>query len=198
MKTQSLRERNKLQCRKRILKSSRQLFSAKGYEETTIEDVAERAEISKATLYNYFPSKESLLIGIAEAELADVRHLIASDLKDEPRSLVKLRRVLEAFVTDSASYLPLSRKITYLNSCEESPLYATRLDMLRILRQLVEEAQSQGDFRTDVPADDIVDMVMGVYLMSQFQWPRIADDAEALRSEKLQRFFDHMLAGVYA
>ena len=65
----SRRELNKIQCRQRILKASRQLFSTKGYEETTMDDVAERAEVSKATLYNYFPGKDSLLMGIAEAEL---------------------------------------------------------------------------------------------------------------------------------
>ena len=198
MQTQSRRELNKLRCRQRILKASRQLFSGKGYEETTIEDVAERAEISKATLYNYFPSKESLLIGIAEAELADIRRLIAQDLRDEARSLLKLRRVMEVFVVDSIPYISLSRKITYLNSCEESPLYATRLTMMKIMRQLVEEAQDQGDFRADVPADDIVDMVMGIYLMAQFEWSHIADYTEAFCIEKLRRFFDHMLSGVYA
>ena len=65
----SRRELNKRKCRARILKSSRKLFSTKGYENTTIEDVAQRSEVSKATLYNYFPNKESLLIGIAEEEL---------------------------------------------------------------------------------------------------------------------------------
>ena len=69
MEKQGRRERNKIRCRQRILRASRQLFSAKGYEETTMDDVAERSEVSKATLYNYFPGKDSLLMGIAEAEL---------------------------------------------------------------------------------------------------------------------------------
>ena len=54
---------NKLKCRRQILKASRRLFKEKGYEATMIGDVAAKAEISKATLYNYFPSKESLLAG---------------------------------------------------------------------------------------------------------------------------------------
>lgn len=196
MKTQGLRERNKIQCRKRILKSSRKLFGAKGYDETTIDDVAEMAEISKATLYNYFPNKESLLIGIAEAELEDVRHLIDTDLKAEPRGIVKLRRVLEVFVLDSVSYLSLCRKITYLNSCEDSPLYATRLDMVCLLRQLVEEAQQQGDLRGDIAVDDMADLIMGLYLMTQFEWSHIGDYSEAYRAEKFNRFFDHLLSGI--
>ena len=75
---QGRREMNKLQCRNRILKMSRRLFTAKGYENTTIEDVAEAAEISKATLYNYFSSKEDLLQGIADAALEEIRSQLIS------------------------------------------------------------------------------------------------------------------------
>jgi len=192
------RELNKLQCRQRILKASRRLFSSRGYEETTIEEVAEQAGISKATLYNYFPGKESLLIGIAEAELADVRQLISGKLRNEPSSLVKLRQVMELFVLDSIPYISLSRKISYLNSCEGSPLYATRLDMICILHSLVKEAQAQGELRADVSADDITDILMSIYLMALFQWPHIAGYSEAFCLEKLHRFFDYMLSGVYA
>lgn len=145
MEKQSRRELNKLQCRQRILRASRQLFSGKGYEETTIEDVAERADISKATLYNYFPSKDSLLMGIAEAELEDVRRLIAEELQNEPSAVERLRRALLTFVLDSIHYIPLCRKITYLNSCEEGGLFATRMEMLEIFSALVQEAQEKGN-----------------------------------------------------
>ena len=190
------RELNKRQCRKRILKASRRLFSGKGYEDTTMDDVAKRAEVSRATLYNYFPSKVSLLVGIAEAELADMHHLINDELKNEPSDLLKLRRVLEVVVYDTVSYIALSRKITYLNSCPESSMYAIRLDMLKIFTELVEGAQRQGDFCPDAEVGKIVDMIMGIYLMAQFEWNNITNYSEEYCTEKLRWFFSHMLAGV--
>ena len=63
MEKQGRRERNKIRCRQRILRASRPLFSAKGYEETTMDDVAERSEVSKATLYNYFPARTAFSWG---------------------------------------------------------------------------------------------------------------------------------------
>lgn len=180
---------NKLHCRQRILKASRQLFSTKGYEETTIEDIAERADISKATLYNYFPSKDNLLMGIAGAELEDVRELIAGDLKSEPSAVEKLRRALMTFVLDSINYIPLCRKITYLNSCEESGLFATRVEMLAIFRSLVQEAQAKGELCQNAGTDEIVDLVMGVYLTSQFQWQGIDGYSREFCAEKLNRHF---------
>ncbi len=56
-----LRERKKLRTRAAIQKEALRLFLEKGYEETTIEDIAEAAEISPSTFFNYFPSKEAVV-----------------------------------------------------------------------------------------------------------------------------------------
>ena len=188
------RELNKRHCRQRILRASRQLFSTKGYEETTMDDVADRAEVSKATLYNYFPGKDSLLLGIAEAELEQIRQMIQGELAQEPSPLERLRRVLEAFVLDSMCYISLSRKISYLNSCEDSGLFATRLEMVRIFRGLVLQAQGAGELRRDVDADDITELVMGLYLTTQFQWVHLEQHPVSYWTERLGRAFRQALA----
>ena len=194
MEKLSRRELNKIQCRQRILKASRQLFSTKGYEETTMEDVADRAEVSKATLYNYFPGKDSLLLGIAEAELGQICQLIEGELSQVPSALERLRQVLEAFVLDSMCYISLSRKITYLNSCEDSDLFATRLEMVQILRGLVLQAQQQGELRRDVGTDAVTELVMGLYLTAQFQWVHLEEHPADFWAEKLERSFYQVLA----
>lgn len=194
MEKQGRRELNKIQCRQRILRASRQLFSTKGYEETTMEDVAERSEVSKATLYNYFPGKDSLLLGIAEAELEQIRQLIDGELAREPSALERLRRTLEAFVLDSMCYISLSRKISYLNSCEDSDLFATRLEMVRILRDLVCQAQDAGELRRDMDADDVTELVMGLYLTTQFQWVHLERRPVSYWTERLDRAFPRVLA----
>jgi AcrR family transcriptional regulator len=193
----SRRSLNKLKCRQSILKASRRLFSKNGYEDTSIDEVAAKAEVSRATLYNYFPNKESLLIGIAEEELEKVKEAASGELKDVERADEKLYKILEVFVLDSLMYLNLSRKITYLNSCEESDLYATRVDMIRILKDLAAEAQEQGIFRPEVPVSDIVDIIMSIYLMTQFQWKSVAEYTEDYCVEKLKRIFVLALSGVY-
>lgn len=193
----SRRELNKIKCRERILKASRRLFSSKGYEDTLIEDVAKKAEISKATLYNYFPNKESLLLGIAQDELDQIKYLLNHELKDAVNSEDKLRRVLEVFILDSIPYINLSRKITYLNSCEESNLYATRLEMMRIFRTLIVEAQEQNIFKKEISADEILDIVMSVYLMAQFEWSHMANYSLEFCKEKLNRMLDLILSNIY-
>src|SRR5689334_21222732 len=61
-RTPGLRERKKLRTRASIQKEAMRLFLEKGYEETTIEDIADAVEISPSTFFNYFPSKEAVVV----------------------------------------------------------------------------------------------------------------------------------------
>jgi TetR/AcrR family transcriptional regulator, cholesterol catabolism regulator len=60
------RERKKLEVERRIREAALQLFHEKGYEATTVEEIAERADVAKGTFFNYFPRKDSLLEALAE------------------------------------------------------------------------------------------------------------------------------------
>lgn len=190
MEKQGRRELNKVQCRRRILRASRKLFSSKGYEETTIEDIADHANISKATLYNYFSGKDSLLLGIAEQELADVRNLVENELQDEPRVIDKLRHVIHVVIIDAMLYLQLSRKIAYLDACEESDIYATLDGLLEIVQELVAQAQQNGEFRADANRDEIVEMYVSVYYLALFHWVHPEEYSEEYFKQKIDRFLE--------
>lgn len=193
---QSRRELNKIQCRSRILKMSRRLFTAKGYENTTMEDIAEASEVSKATLYNYFSSKENLLLGIVEAALEEIRQLVTVELCQEPDSVEKIRQVLETLAVDSIRYITLTRRIFYLNVSEGNALHVTRLELLEILRQLVDEARERGQLRRDLTTEELVDAFMGVYLVTQFGWEDIGQYTEAQCRQKVRRAMDAILRGL--
>jgi AcrR family transcriptional regulator len=57
-----LRERKKRKTKAAIQREALRLFRRKGYEETTVEEIAAAAEISPSTFFNYFPSKEDVVI----------------------------------------------------------------------------------------------------------------------------------------
>ena len=91
--TIGLRERKKLKTRESIQRTALRLFEKQGYEETTIEEIAAAAEISPSTFFNYFPTKEDVVLFDAYDPMAI--QMFRDLPKDEPLS-AGLRKVLEA------------------------------------------------------------------------------------------------------
>jgi TetR/AcrR family transcriptional regulator len=69
----SRRERKMLRRRQEILDAARTLFKAKSYDGVTMDDIAEEADLSRATLYNHFDRKESIYLQIGIQYLVDLR-----------------------------------------------------------------------------------------------------------------------------
>ena len=189
----SRREANKIKCRHDILKASRRLFKEKGYDDTMIDDVADKAGISKATLYNYFPNKESLLTGTLDDQIAVIRQYIQN--LGDISSYEKLKQLMEFLVVDSVPAIDVSRRVMYLNACEGSPMYGKVNEVKEILRNLVDQAKEEGAFREDIYSIEIVEIFMSIYLNSQFQWKDMEHLTEEQIRERIQRMLDLTLSG---
>ena len=83
-----LREKKKERTRKLISDIARDLFIEKGYGEVTIAEIAEKAEVAVTTLFNYFPTKESLIF--------DLENEIDSDILAAIRGREKELSILDA------------------------------------------------------------------------------------------------------
>lgn len=64
-----LREQKKSERRERIFSAAVDLFNKKGFSNTSMQDIAEKASLAVGTLYNYFPSKNDLLLDIMQEEM---------------------------------------------------------------------------------------------------------------------------------
>jgi AcrR family transcriptional regulator len=95
-----LRERKKIKTRQAIRREALRLFDTNGYAATTVEQIAEAAEVSPSTFFRYFPSKESLLLA------DDLDPLVLEAFKAQPPDLSPSQAIRRAYAATMAGLSP--------------------------------------------------------------------------------------------
>src|SRR5438067_8091267 len=72
-----LRERKKQQTRETIERVALRLFAERGYDQTTLDDIADAADVSRRTIFAYFESKEDILFCKEPGYIEKVREMLA-------------------------------------------------------------------------------------------------------------------------
>lgn len=81
---EGLRERKRRQTRQRIIDAGLKLFLANGFDETTLDAIAEAADISRRTFFYYFKSKEDIVLAYQHGSIERLRDTIVSESPDRP------------------------------------------------------------------------------------------------------------------
>jgi AcrR family transcriptional regulator len=145
--SERMRQRN----RHHIFKVAAQLFLKQGYHETTMRQVAEAAGMGKSTIYDYFPSKEELMLYSVEQEM-DSTYQEALRIANMNRPATeKLRRLFHALW----NYLYANQQMAVLTARESSRLsekatqrMATwRTKYRKILENVIRQGIQEGTFR---------------------------------------------------
>lgn len=82
-----------------LLREARKLFAAKGFADTSIEDITSAAGITRGGLYHHFGSKEALFEAVFEAEQATLGAKVYSALKQKRSALAKVTAGCDEFLT---------------------------------------------------------------------------------------------------
>jgi AcrR family transcriptional regulator len=144
-----LRERNAARTRELILDTALELFLDRGYDATTMEEIAEAAQIGTSTLYRYYPSKEVLVI-----EPLAIRGHMAAEFRSRPPEEplgVALGHAICAFLVAPRANLEQVRKIRTIVDSAPGPR-ARLLEDFFNERTLLEQAVAD---RLARPADDL-------------------------------------------
>ncbi|MFK0043164.1 TetR/AcrR family transcriptional regulator [Streptomyces sp. NPDC090741] len=94
--------------RQRIQDVALELFAEQGYEKTSLREIAERLEVTKAALYYHFKTKEDIIISVFEDLTRPIDELI-DWAKQQPRTLDMKREVLRRYSEAMAAGAPLYR-----------------------------------------------------------------------------------------
>ncbi|MFC0109707.1 TetR family transcriptional regulator [Kibdelosporangium aridum] len=115
------------------------LFLTKGYEETTVDEIAAAAGVGRRTFFRYFPSKEDVIFPDHEARLLRVAEVFATAPHDEPPLSVACRAVhgvLEAYLDEGVIAVQryrLTRDFPQLRSREIASAHSYHIAVTRYL-----------------------------------------------------------------
>ena len=159
------RERKKMQSRQEILEAAVKNFSKKGYSKTSIADIMETADLGTGTFYNYFQSKESVLMCL----LARLVQQVADALRENRaagKSQIELLDI--AFLDENRFVLPLFLSASTMAEIKDRGESIPTPGFKPVYTKIIEEGQRVGEIRTDVPAALIAEMFHSIFQAAAF------------------------------
>jgi AcrR family transcriptional regulator len=154
-----LRERKKRSAMRRIQEVAVDLFDERGFEDVTIEQIAEAAEVSPSSVYRYFGTKEQVVLG-DEVDV-DLFDAIEAELATHP-PVEAMRRALTTVVPQIFDGHELGKRKTRY-AFEEPALRAALLGQTDALTRRVAEALARASGRA---ADELEPQVIASMLMT--------------------------------
>jgi AcrR family transcriptional regulator len=104
--------------REAIIARAAELFARQGYHATSMNQLAEAAGLSKATLYHYYRDKDALLVHIADGHVSRLQALVASaralGLKPEAQFRELVRRIVEEYAGAQHAHRVLTEDVKFL------------------------------------------------------------------------------------
>lgn len=167
--TRSLRARKKLQQRSDLLRIAAELFREHGYEETRIEDIATRAEVSTKTVYNYFPTKQTILVHLLSEDRRNLSDAYEAVVSDPPADLSEgLALLIRADVGDVRSnddkklWRELLAAETRAHAQTEDEFESNRKIFVDYVEQLLTHYKKQGKLSAKLSIPIAAEMVYAI------------------------------------
>jgi AcrR family transcriptional regulator len=165
----SRRERKKQETREHLLKAAWQLFQEKGYDDTTVQEIAEAADVAKSTFFNYFETKEAIVNEIALWRIELLGGRVLGEGHTPDRVIDRIKLLMEAMVDEFAPRQELTRHMFLARI--GAPIHhqsAHRIGSL--MQELVVQGQAGGEIRGDVEAGFVARLLMTCWFYHFSRW----------------------------
>jgi AcrR family transcriptional regulator len=189
------RERKKLQTRDRLVECAVALFASQGYDSTTMEDIGECADVSRATVFNYFARKEDIISEVFTRRRAQLAELVAEAKEATDGAPDRLRRALGGLVRVYEDDPATGRATVRAWLRAGGPLLPDASASADLFADVVRSGQQQGDIRPDLDATRAGLVILDAYLGVLYRWVGDEDGRFAL-GENLMATLDMVLAGM--
>ena len=181
-----------------ILKVANEVFVEKGFKETTISQIAQKAKIAEGSIYDYFKNKEDLLFSIPEERMENFLSGLQEHLKGIEGALNKLRKLIWYhlnFYEKNKDYTRILLLDLRQNPrFNQSKAYGMIRQYSKIILQIIEEGKKEKTIRQEINPSILRDLILGTiehftirgFIMGRF--PNLAEAVDAL--------YDQIVSGV--
>jgi len=186
-KTEGRRERKKRELRDHIYQSARKLFLRRGFEATTVEQIAEAADVAQATFFNHFSGKNAVLAEMTREVSERLQELAAEQIPRRATAQHKIRAFGEKAADEVEASVGVAREVLLeLLSTGSRPgeAFAYLKSAYAPFVEIIAEGQRRGEVRTDHEASFLAEMVVGAFNAAAIQWMH---DSRYPLAERLRR-----------
>ena len=190
------RERRRLEVFQRLLDAAESLFVARGYDETTVAQICDVADVAYGTFFNYFPAKSDLLRAMGARAVAEIREqLDALTMRpvDIDTAVVEL---FESFAARLEGVSPGERalaarvqSLAFVDSDQQ-----TDQSFRSAFERFLVAGVGEGRVRADIPVPTLADLLSSAYASMALSWVHHADFPMRPRAIALARVLGQTLS----
>ncbi|MBO1337157.1 TetR/AcrR family transcriptional regulator [Streptomyces sp. VRA16 Mangrove soil] len=193
------RERNKQRVRERLYNSAMTLFAERGYDQTSVGEIAEHADVARGTFFNYFQRKEDLISAWGERRRAALEKSLAQDRSSAaPDTLSQLEQCMSTLsqINESEGTLVVPMLTAWVKAghpLSEEPYVA------KTFAKIVERGQARGEINAMVDSARIGFMLRDIYLGTLFRWSQSTEGRAGFSlGDDLRASLAAMVSGIAA
>ena len=159
--------------RQRILQVARSEFAKNGFENTSIQQIARKSDISVGSVYKYFDNKEQMFTYIAQEGLSELEDLLMKLAPSKEDILIKAEKIIRTLLKFSKEHPELVQLYCALTTGDNSEFLnelSQRIEAVTasIYTQTISMAQETGEVRKDINPAMFAFLLDNVFMMLQF------------------------------
>jgi len=184
-----------------IVDAAKKVFAEKDFAKATISEIASLAGVADGTIYEYFQSKEDILLSIATNRLDSYLEKVAGafDIKSPDR---KLRRLIKyhfsSFLSDRDFLKVFLLRLHINDRFYTSKAFEVFRNYCRLIEDVVEEGKAAGFFRGTVNSRVFRNMFLGAFSHMSMRWFVLRESAHADRMEEIEQVTELLTSAVMA
>jgi AcrR family transcriptional regulator len=185
-KNSSRRVRRSTELRERLFRAALDQFAKKGFLEATVEDITNAADVGKGTFFNYFPSKEHILLAFSEMQLGKLQESM-DEARKTSMPLPDFLRSLGARMTEEPIRHPTIVRAFLQAFVSSSEVRSAMLDLqcrvLALHSQMIQLGQERGEIRDDLPPLELAQVFRQTIFGTLLLWSLSGDGSLQQRIE---------------